>query len=94
MAVGRANYNATVSADAPETIIPANASRQKIFLKSAAGTITFNFGATATAANVLTLTVGQSIELDNSSPYDIRNYISAYSLAGATLQAQAEEMAV
>lgn len=93
--VGRANYNATIGAATNTVVCPANASRTSFFFKNVSGDVAvLNFGAAATAANVLEIADEDSIFLTNLDPYDIRAGVNVFITAGGAIQAQAEEMAV
>lgn len=92
--IGRANYNGTTTNGATKTVAAENASRQRFFFKAVGGDMVLNFGAAATAANVLTVPQGASVSMTNQDPYDIRAQINVYAGGAYTYEAQAEEMAV
>ena len=50
-----------------------------------------NFGATATALNVLQINANESIEIGRQDPYDITGTINVYCANASGYQAQAEE---
>lgn len=95
MASGKINYNASISAATNTQVCPANASRTSFFFKNVSGDdAVLNFGANATAANVLKIADGESIYITKGDPYQVEAQINVFITAGGAIEAQAEEMSL
>jgi len=91
--MARTNYNGTATASASKTIAEQNAGRTSFFFKSLGADFVLNFGADASASNVLSVKAGESVLITNShkEPYDCRAKITVYCASASNYQAQAEE---
>lgn len=86
--MARTNYNSTATAGASKEVAPANARRQVFFFKSKGDVFVLNFGASATASNVLTVGSNEFIEITNNDPYDIKEAINVYCANASGFEAQ------
>lgn len=92
--MSKISYNGTATGATSDQIAPANASRTSFFFRSLGDVFVLNFGASATASDVLTVGANESIELDLRSPYDLNKSINVYCANASDYEAQAEEMSV
>lgn len=92
--VGRQNYNSTATGAATKEVCPANASRTRFFFQSKGDTFVLNFGAAATADNVLTVNPNGSVEITNNDVYDMRQAVNVYCASASKFECQTEEMTV
>lgn len=88
--MAKTNANGTASAGTTAQILDADAGRISFFFKSKGDVFVLNFGASATASNVLQVNANESILLDRSSPYDITKSINVYCANSSAYQAQYE----
>lgn len=91
--MAKTNYNGTASAGGSATVASENNARRGFFFKnlSSSNNMTLNFGATATASNILTIYAGESVFFDKHSPYPIEKQINVFCSAADSFQAQADE---
>lgn len=88
----KTNYNGTATGAGSATVCSENAGRLSFFFKSKGDVFVLNFGATATASNVLQINANESILLTRQAPYDITKQITVYCANSSGFQAQAEEV--
>lgn len=89
---GKTNYNGTCTAGATKDVAPEMASRTRFnFSNLGSVVMVLNFGASATASNVLTVRPGTSVEIKNNDVYDCRQRITVFSANADNFEAQASE---
>ena len=89
--MAKINYNGTASAGASAQVAPAMASRRSFFFQAIGADMILNFGAVATADNVLLVPSNKFIHLTNQDPYKIDQVINVFCAGANKFQAQAEE---
>lgn len=91
--MAKVNYNSTATAGASKVVAPQHIGRTGFTFKSLGDVFTLNFGASASADNVLRVNANESITFTNShkEPYDIRSQITVFCANASAFQAQAEE---
>lgn len=90
--MAKVNANGTASAGASALVIAANAARTSFFFKASGGAdMIINFGAAATAANILKVDANGSIYLDKTQPFEIEKDIYVFCASAVAYQAQVEQ---
>jgi hypothetical protein len=90
--MAKTNYNGSSAAAASATVAAENNARRSFFFQNVSDTdMVLNFGAAATAANILTIVAGASMFFDKHSPYPIEKQINVFCSAVKSYQAQADE---
>jgi hypothetical protein len=89
--MAKTNYNGTASAGASAQVAPAVGSRITFFFQAVGADMVLNFGATATADDVLLVKSDTSVSLTNRSPYPINKQINVFCASAAKFQCQSEE---
>lgn len=89
---GKFTWNSSCTAAASKEVCGAMASRTKFYFRNLGDVpMVLNFGAAATAANILTVSAGAGIELKNNDLYDIRQTINVFCAETDSFEAGSEE---
>ena len=90
--MGKANANGTASAGASALVVAENNARTQFYFKASGGVdMVLNFGAAATAANILKVDANSSIFLEKGGPFPIEKDIYVYCVSATAYQAQYEQ---
>lgn len=88
----KTNFNGTATAAGSKLVAAENNARRGFFFQNpSAADMVLNFGATATASNILTVKAGASIFFDKHSPYNFEKDINVYCASAVNYEAQGDE---